>query len=931
MNAARTSKSKTAAQNLRAWCAERLAQHDGAPPLDPMNSPVRELAVALLQRLENGELDLGALEGLVQDLGDSALRQRTERFGEAHPARAWRDVVEAALAPLEGAAFETIKAALESPRAGAVFTAHPTFAMSRAMRDAVGAIASGDDADLAALKHEPDAPITLAYECEDASAALTRAQASLRALCAALYDWLQRHAGAEWHTLNPAPLRLATWVGYDLDGRTDIHWGQSIRIRLEEKARQLRHYAEALEGIGGAGALATRLAAAAEETETQAGLFAGDLDDADQVVAAANRLTRATEARLVSLGPEIEALGAIIDGETDTKRKRDLCVLRAEMTSFGLGAGAIHLRVNAAQVRGAVQSDLGLASDSDFFDRRAMTAAAERAADARQREVNFGSVFQEKKTARRQFMLCAEMLKHIDADAPVRFLIAEIESPATIMGAIYLARLYGVDHRLDVSPLFETADVLDRGGRFMERLLDEPEYLDYIRKRGRLCVQLGFSDSGRFMGQIAADMGIERLHVLLSRALAARGVRDVEVLIFNTHGESMGRGAFPGSLSERFDHLLTPWTRARFAHDGLKLHAEVSFQGGDGYLHFQNAALSDATLQALFAWAFAPTTKPDDAFYQDINFSWDIYRGVTQWQEELFDDAHYQTVLGAFAPNLLPATGSRKTRRQSGASKDDAARSLRAIPHNAILQTLAAPANVAGGFGAVAERERERFVAHVGASERLRRLVDMAQRARRLTSLSVLRTYADLYSPSFWTIRAARGDDDAAAEIALRVAARMEEHGWDTAIDRLANLLSSDRRRFDAVLRDMTDTGTGDKGFPAELYMLHAVRMALIVRGLSLVAAIPAFSARHDISREALLDEAMEARFADVAEQLAEIFPVTLEPPAAFDRLEESAAPNAARAGYPEIHQDVVEPLRALDAALKRITIAIAHFYGAFG
>ncbi|HRO04481.1 MAG TPA: phosphoenolpyruvate carboxylase, partial [Terricaulis sp.] len=437
-----------------------------------------------------------------------------------------------------------------------------------------------------------------------------------------------------WWTIAPAPVRLATWVGYDLDGRTDIHWAQTIRFRLMEKAAQLARYAEALAALG-ADALAQKLAQAGAEASAQAALFDGDLDDPARTVAAANRLTAEGPARLTSVKPILAELDVLIASASGAQRKA-LCVARAEIAAFGLGAGAIHLRVNASQVRSAVQADLGLSASADFMDRRAMAAAAERSAGAVREAVNFGAIFQEKMTARRQLMLAAQILKHIDADTPIRFLIAEVEAPATIMGAIYLARLYGIEDRLDVSPLFEAPDVIERGGRIMERLLDEPEYVDYITRRQRLCVQYGFSDSGRFMGQIAADAGIERLHVLLSRAMAARGVKGVEALIFNTHGESMGRGAYPGAMQARLDYLMTPWVRARFAHDGVPVHAEVSFQGGDGYVHFQTPALAAATLRAVAAWAFqAPRGKAKDAFYADINFSWDVYRAVKTWQEEL--------------------------------------------------------------------------------------------------------------------------------------------------------------------------------------------------------------------------------------------------------------------------------------------------------
>jgi len=895
-----------------------------------MSAGVRRLALALLDRVDSGELDLAALNALVKRISDGALRARAARLGAISPASDWRKTVRAALAPLEDASLEDVRAALEGARFGIVFTAHPTFALPREMRAALGALASGDDTDLSALDHLPDPTITLRDEHADVSAAIARAQDALRALTGAIFDWLEaRFADAHWWTLAPAPVRLSTWVGYDLDGRTDIGWAETISLRLGEKARQLARYADALNGAG-ADNLRARLTSASAEAAAQAALFAAAGDDPDAVVAAANRLTDDGPARLTTLAPIMEELAVHIAKETDGARRKALCALRAEMAAFGLGVADIHLRVNAAQVRSAVQTDLGLTEQSDFFDRRAMTAAAERAARARTHAVNFASVFQERKTARRQLMLSAEILRHIDANRPIRFLVAEIESPATIMSAIYLARLYGVADRIDVSPLFETPEVLERGGRFMERLLDEPEYLDYIRARGRLCVQYGFSDSGRFMGQIAADLAIERLHVLLSRALAARGVRDVEVVIFNTHGESMGRGAYPGAMSERLDHLMTPWVRARFAHDGVRVLPESSFQGGDGFLHFQTQALADNSVRAIVQWAMAPPIKIDDIFYGDINFSWDIYRGVMAWQEELFADAHYQAVLGSFGPNLLPTTGSRKTRRQSGTSKDDLARSLRAIPHNAILQQLAAPANVSGGLGHVAGREPERFVAHVEASPRLARLMHMANSARRLTSLSTLRTYAQIYSPSFWTIRAARDTDDQAADVALRIAERLSHRGLDVAIDRLANTLSGDRRRFDAVSRDFLPALVGDQAFDNDLYVLHAVRMVLMIRGFTLVARAPQFSPRHDIAREDLIDQALDLRFAEVADALAAIFPVNDETPRAFRDLHEHGDASG-QAGYPEITRDIVEPLRALDAAIKRVTVGVAHFYGAFG
>ena len=924
-------------ERLVAWALDRLAIHTDAARHDPLATSMRSLAIEFHEHLSDGSLSTEDLQSIAKTIADRALIARAGRLAAQSPAHDWTAVVDAALAPLRDADFSTVKAKLEQPRLGVVFTAHPTFAMSRSMRSVLADLAGGRPeaaTDLSDLRHLPDSRIELADEHEDAQGALLNAQHAIRLLSRSIYDWLEVNTDGPWWTIRPAPLRLATWVGYDLDGRTDIHWAQTIGIRLREKARQLARYAESLEAVGleDAGGLAGDLHRAASLAHEQAGLFDGDLNDPAVVVAAANRLTADDPHRLVRVAPILNRLSEVIEAESDTERRKRLCVLASEISTNGLGTGAIHLRVNAAQVRSAVQADLGLSGLAEFHDRRAMEAAAERAAKASRGAINFATVFGERMTARRQLMLAAQVLKHIDADAPIRFLIAEVEAPATIMGAIYLARVYGVDDGVDISPLFETPQVLERGSRFMERLLDEPQYVAYIRRRGRLSVQFGFSDSGRFMGQIGANLAIERLHIQLVRAMASREIRDVEVVLFNTHGESMGRGGYPGSMEERLDHLFTPWARARYQHERVTALPEVSFQGGDGYLPFATSDLAAATVQNLAAWSFAPPSHDtEDAFYRDINFSWDIYRAIKAWQEALFDDPHYQTVLGSFPPNLLPITGSRKTRRQSGASAGAGARSLRAIPHNASLQQLAVPANVSGGLGQAAAREPERFRAHIDNSQRFRRLMAMVLRARQLTSLSVLRTYADLYSPSFWTIQAARTDDHDIAKVAFRIAERLNDRSIDQAVDRLANVLSQDRRQLDAVFREPAENPIGDSGFDRDLYVLHAARMVLIMEGMSITASTPVFSPRHETSHDGLIDLALDLRFAEVADLVEQIFPVGADKQDAFAALDEPSEINVQHVGYEEIREAIARPLRDLDIALKEITVAITHFYGAYG
>ena len=112
-------------------------------------------------------------------------------------------------------------------------------------------------------------------------------------------------------------------------------------------------------------------------------------------------------------------------------------------------------------------------------------------------------------TVNRQLILAAQILAHIDRDMPIRFLIAECDQASIVLSALALARYYGVAAQLDISPLFETPHALRNGGRVVAQMLEQPAYRAHVKQRGVIAVQTGFSDAGRFMGQIAAVLAVE--------------------------------------------------------------------------------------------------------------------------------------------------------------------------------------------------------------------------------------------------------------------------------------------------------------------------------------------------------------------------------------------------------------------------------------
>src|SRR5690606_10795488 len=361
----------------------------------------------------------------------------------------------------------------------------------------------------------------------------------------------------------------------------------------------------------------------------------------------------------------------------------------------------------------------------------------------------------ESSTAIRQFIAMAQILRHIDADAPIRMLVAECEEPATVLAALYFARLFGIADKVDVSPLFETEHALEHGGRLLEALLAEPDYQAYARARGRVAVQTGFSDAGRFVGQVPAALAIERLQGRLAEAMAANSLTDVAALVFNTHGESMGRGAHPESIGQRLAWPLSPWARSRFARETIALEPEVSFQGGDGYLFFATPELAFGTL-ARIAEAHAEEQSGDgpsgDPFYARTDVSLDFYRAVRDHQHAHLESRSYARAVTAFGLGLLNPTGSRVSRRQSdlAADRDMNLRQIRAIPHNAVLQQLGYPMNVIAGIGTAAEGSYDELAALLEESERGRQLIRLVRAADARASVKTVAAWGELYNSAYW-------------------------------------------------------------------------------------------------------------------------------------------------------------------------------------
>jgi phosphoenolpyruvate carboxylase len=131
-------------------------------------------------------------------------------------------------------------------------------------------------------------------------------------------------------------------------------------------------------------------------------------------------------------------------------------------------------------------------------------------------------------------------------DAIGYYIVSSTEGADDVLAPLLLARWAEAYDRVtgevavDIAPLFESVDALDRCGEVVRTLLGDPLYRKHLDAHGRTqCVLIGYSDSNKESGICASRFATHRAQADLSEALAAANERHV---IFHARGGSIARG-----------------------------------------------------------------------------------------------------------------------------------------------------------------------------------------------------------------------------------------------------------------------------------------------------------------------------------------------------------------------------------------------------
>ncbi len=929
--------------------------------VDPFANPIQLLALEVDARFDWRGSSADELEHLVARLCADAFSDRAARLGTylgVTDSSANEQAIQELLSRLAANGdFEKFRALVDRVAFGVVFTAHPAFTIRHELALALAELATGQARDgeplseggrarrqalVAGAAHRPESTLTLDVEHAWSVEALRHAHDALESIHRIIFRIARARWPGQWTRLTPRLISLASWVGYDQDGRTDLTWMGAISKRLEDKRAALeRYHASAaalqrkcepdfrdslapLERI-----LATAIATVAE----QAALLAECAGDPARTARFARAMVDGRERALVRIGPVVELIDTALAAAPDDATREDLLVMRASLSTHGLGLARIHVRLNSSQLHNAIRRQIGLETEpNDPANRRSYFNTVNDLLDrARPVNINFASLMEEWASAKRLMMTVAQIVKFIDCEAPVRFLIAETETGFTLLTALYYARLFGIEDHVEISPLFETAEAFERGHHVIEEALKSRHYRDYLKRQGKVAVQFGYSDSGRFIGQMAATFRIEHLRLRIAHLLHSHGMGALEVILFNTHGESIGRGGHPLTLADRIRYVAPPVNRAEFERRGITVREELSFQGGDGYLAFFTPAGALAAMRQIVGFALgAEPEAAGDPVYAAPDYAAEFFAIVQQEFGSLVEDPDYAALLGLFATNLLYKTGSRAEARETeGWSRPMALEhpsQVRAIPNNAILQQLGFLANTLYGVGRAVTRDPELFAAMRERSPRFRRALDLVVAALEASDLDVMRAYIDTVDPRMWLTLSARVRSPLRAKAMREMAQITEDLGKHDRLACVVRRLQADYQQLTAALPPAATKRR------ERLLLLHAIRIGLIYRLSMLATEIPNFGPQHGVTRREIQARIIGLDVASAVERLAGIFPRPDHAGVATEDFGEDAGYRSEpQLSYAVDHAALFNPMLRLYDLARQISTAIAYELNAIG
>ena len=427
---------------------------------------------------------------------------------------------------------------------------------------------------------------------------------------------------ARWpdaHILEEPMLRPGSWIGGDRDGNPNVT-ADVVRLATGRASyTALEHYFAEIIALEQELSMSARLVKVSDELEALAAKC-HELARADEPYRRALRVIHgrltATAAEILDSQPEHELDLGLERYLTPAELLADLDVVDRSLRSYGSGVLAddrlARLR-EAVHVFGFHLSGLDMRQNSDVHEEvvaellawagvhpdyrslpepdRVELLAAELA--TRRPLTKDDAALSE--LARKELDIVAAAARAVHLFGPQaipNYIISMCQSVSDMLEAAIILKEAGL---LDASgdepyapvgivPLFETVDDLQRGSSILEAALDLPLYRAVVSARGDSQeVMLGYSDSNKDGGYLAANWALYRAELDLVESARKTGIR---LRLFHGRGGTVGRGGGPsyeailaqppgavsGSLriTEQGEVIAAKYAEPRIAHRNLE-------------------------------------------------------------------------------------------------------------------------------------------------------------------------------------------------------------------------------------------------------------------------------------------------------------------------------------------------------------------------
>ena len=388
------------------------------------------------------------------------------------------------------------------------------------------------------------------------------------------------------------PLRLGNWVGGDRDGNPNVTPDVTIATARRASYAILGRYGEALAGLVERLSVSATIAPPAdalrESIESDCALLPDVYEanrgrNADEPlrlklslmaarVEATRRLTAARDAGKSANEPaayaspgELESNLLLVRGSLIDAGAAHACRTTIDPLVTMVRAHAFHGYLmdvrEHAQVHRAAADNLAAA-----LGVAALEGSALRAELAQSRTLMTGPLELDEGTTRvlDTFRAIHTIQAEMGERAVSTCIVSMTTEPDDLLRVLLFARESGLvdlaadppESRIDVVPLFETLDDLERAPAVMRALLDDPLYRrQLVARDNRQEVMIGYSDSSKDAGILASSWALYQGQEALADVFRDAGVT---LSLFHGRGGSVGRGG--GSPVARALAALPPGT-----------------------------------------------------------------------------------------------------------------------------------------------------------------------------------------------------------------------------------------------------------------------------------------------------------------------------------------------------------------------------------